>query len=420
MTMFGIKESDVANLVREVTGERLESDQTRDRVARAFWSGIAEPGDGMAGMLIAALGASTALDAVIGGRTAQDIATLLRREGHNGEVGPPVVERDIHLALERWRPRLSPQSVLVSLRQAQRYGARLLTPASPLWPSRLADLGHYGPVALWVRGTDVAMRSLEASISLVGSRAATGYGEHVTMEASAGLVDRGYAIVSGAAYGIDAMAHRAALASEGMTVAVLAGGVDRLYPSGNEVLITRIIETGAVISELPCGASPTKWRFLQRNRLIAALSLATVVVEAGSRSGAVNTAGHAVSLGRPLGAVPGPVTSAASAGTHRLIREFDAVCVTNADEMAELAPILVELSPIEAAVESVSPTGRTLLGDRPSLQIRVCDGLSSQLPRSSVDVAARCGLSVRVVRSILESLEREGRVAGDDSGWMLI
>ncbi len=157
------------------------------------------------------------------------------------------------------------------------------------------------------------------------------------MEASAGLVDRGFAIVSGGAYGIDGMAHRAALASDGTTIAFLAGGIDRFYPLGHESLLTRIAQTGAVVSELPCGAAPTKWRFLQRNRLIAAASQATVVLEAGIRSGSLNTAGHAAALGRPLGAVPGPVTSPASAGCHRLLREFDAMCVVDADQMAELA-----------------------------------------------------------------------------------
>ena len=147
------------------------------------------------------------------------------------------------------------------------------------------------------------------------------------MESSAGLVDRGFTIVSGAAYGIDGMAHRAALASGGTTVAFLAGGVDRFYPLGHEALLGRIAEQGAVVAELPCGSAPTKWRFLQRNRLIAAATEATIVLEAGMRSGSLNTAGHAAALGRPLGAVPGPVTSPASAGCHRLLREYDAVCV---------------------------------------------------------------------------------------------
>jgi DNA processing protein len=146
---------------------------------------------------------------------------------------------------------------------------RLVVPGDAAWPAGLADLGEHAPLALWVRGNESTLATAGRSIALVGARAATGYGEHVAMEASAGLVDRGYTIVSGAAYGIDGMAHRAALASSGQTIAFLAGGVDRFYPSGHEALLTRIVEVGAVVSELPCGQPPTKWRFLQRNRLIA-------------------------------------------------------------------------------------------------------------------------------------------------------
>ncbi len=132
------------------------------------------------------------------------------------------------------------------------------------------------------------------------------------------------------------MRNSIALASSGHTVAYLAGGVDRFYPSGHDALLSRIVEMGAVVSELPCGSAPTKWRFLMRNRLIAASTRATLVVEAGWRSGSLNVAGHAVAMGRSVGAVPGPVTSAASAGCHRLIRDGAAILVTNTDEAAEL------------------------------------------------------------------------------------
>jgi DNA processing protein len=242
-------------------------------------------------------------------------------------------------------------------------------------------------------------------MSLVGARAATGYGEHVAMEASAGLVDRGFAIVSGAAYGIDGMAHRAALASSGTTVAVLAGGLDRFYPSGHEALLTRIVESGLVLSEVPPGTPPTKWRFLQRNRLIAALSCATVVLEAGWRSGSLNTAGHAAALGRPLGAVPGPVTSAASAGCHRLIREYDAVLVTTAAEMAELA----------GEPPADAPTGAT--SGRTAEETRVLDALSTRTARSAEDVAQRCGLSLAGVQAVLGSLELDGAAVLRERGW---
>jgi DNA processing protein len=279
---------------------------------------------------------------------------------------------------------------------------------------------------------------LDRSIAIVGARAATGYGEHVTIELAAGLVDRGYAIVSGAAYGVDGAAHRAALASRGTTLAFLAGGLDRFYPAGNEALITRITERGAAISEVPCGVAPTKWRFLQRNRLIAASSLATVVVEAGARSGSLNTAGHAAALGRPLGAVPGPVTSSASAGCHRLLREYDAVCVTTAAEVAELAPLpepmigeacAAELSAGEVptsepdvaqAVEEAERRGGRRAVDPTGTRVRLLDALSTRSARTVEKVAALSGLAVDRVRAELGLLALEGAVRERGGGWVRV
>src|SRR5450756_1961145 len=170
---------------------------------------------------------------------------------------------------------------------------------------------------------------------------------------SAGLADAGWTVVSGGAYGIDAVAHRAALAAGGTTVAFLAGGVDRLYPAGNATLLAAIQESGgSLVSEVPPGSVPSKVRFLQRNRLIAAASRATVVVEAAWRSGALSTATHAAGLLRPVGAVPGPVTSAASAGCHRLLRDGCAVCVTDA---ADALP-LRRPAPVESIARSAGLT----------------------------------------------------------------
>lgn len=403
MTMFGISEAVVAPLIRQLGGDDggLDSDQIRDRFACAVWSGLGEPGDRVAGALVAGAGAAVTLDAVIAGRTALQLADLAR-----GSVSP----EDCAAALARWMPRLSTAVSLIPLQRAAGCGVTLLVPGDRNWPRGVNDLREHAPVALWVRGSASALHGLRRSIALVGARAATGYGEHVAMEASAGLVDRGYTIVSGAAYGIDGMAHRAALASHGSTVAFLAGGVDRFYPSGHDALLTRIVETGAVVSELPCGSQPTKWRFLQRNRLIAASSVATVVLEAGWRSGSLNTAGHAATLGRPLGAVPGPVTSAASAGCHRLIRDFDAVCVTNADEMAELAPIPGTSSTSPASSEAALPAET----------IRVLDALSLRAPRISDDVARRSGLSVATVQAVLGPLELDSIVRNSERGWVRV
>lgn len=421
MTMFGLKEAVIAAPVRAIAGEELTIEEVAEHFARASWTGIAEPGDKLAGMLVRGLGAAPTLSLLIERWDAGRVTAALEEA-----LGEPVDAADVSAALERWQPRLTSATALLALSQAARFGARLLTPAHPLWPQGLDELGAHAPLALWVRGRDETLARLGRSISLVGARAATGYGEHVAMEASAGLVDRGFAIVSGAAYGIDGMAHRAALASGGHTVAFLAGGVDRFYPSGHDALLTRIVEAGAVISELPCGAQPTKWRFLQRNRLIAAASQATIVLEAGWRSGSLNTAGHAAALGRPLGAVPGPVTSAASAGCHRLIRDFGAVCVTSAEEMAELAPssLLRDSESSEGRGDAVRE-GAEAQADHPdraaeptSDTLRVIDALSVRSARTVDDVAARSGLSLGGVQAVLAALELEGGAAERGQGWV--
>ena len=415
MTIYGTKESLVAPLIRELSREStpddIDGERMLERHALATWTGIAEPGDRMAGALVSALGAADALAAVYERWDAALIVTAVAER--IGGAASSLSEAEVAAALARWHPRVDSTVALVALRQAARWAVHLVVPGDAAWPRGVDDLGEHAPLALWVRGNLSTLSTAGTSIALVGARAATGYGEHVTMEASAGLVDRGYTIVSGAAYGIDGMAHRAALASSGQTIAVLAGGVDRFYPSGHEALLTRIVEKGAVISELPCGSSPTKWRFLQRNRIIAAMSRATVVLEAGWRSGSLNTAGHASTLGRPLGAVPGPVTSAASTGCHRLIRDFDAVCVTTPDEMAELAA-LDSLTMPSTEVGADTDGGR-----RTPETTRVIDALSSRSPRSTANVAARAGLSLAQVQSVLGVLELEGQAREREQGWVV-
>lgn len=407
MRILDIPENTVATHIRQVTDDPGDAARIAELFARSTWSLLAEPGDGVAGMLVATLGALPALEPLIAGRGAEGLVDAL------AEAGEPEVDPDeLEQAAARWLPRLRSDDALLALRQAARFGARLVAPGDAAWPVRLGDLGAHAPHLLWVRGDPGVLGALDASIAIVGARAATGYGEHVTVEASAGLVDRGYAIVSGAAYGIDGVAHRAALASRGATVAVLAGGVDRFYPSGHEALLTRIAERGAVVAEVPCGSAPTKWRFLQRNRLIAAMSAATVVIEAGWRSGSLNTAGHAAALGRPLGAVPGPVTSSASAGCHRLLREFGATCVTSAEEMAELAPLSGAAPSTAALVEVPSRP------DPDGTRLRLLDAMSTRAARDAARLAAVSGLAPDRVRAELGLLELDGLVRDRGDGWV--
>jgi DNA processing protein len=414
MTIFGVKESELAPLIRALSleGAVTSRDELADRVARAAWSSIAEPGDGDAGILIEALGAEAAVIAVAS-ETGTDVTALQRAlaEAADDTFSP----QRLVAAVERWRPRISIPTVLLSLRQASRFGASLLVPDDPDWPQSVNDLGQHAPLALWARGDRGMLGRLERSLAIVGARAATSYGEHVTVEASAGLVDRGFTIVSGAAYGIDGIAHRAALASSGSTVAFLAGGVDRFYPAGHEALLTKVVERGVVVSEVPCGTSPTKWRFLQRNRLIAASSQATVVIEAGWRSGSLNTAHHAADLGRPIGAVPGPVTSAASAGCHQLLRGTTAVCVTNPDEMAELVGVAPRRSaPAASTASPASPASY----DPDATRMRLLDAMSERSGRDVTRIAAQSGLAVDRVRAELGLLEMEGVVHEGQNGWL--
>jgi DNA processing protein len=429
MTILGIADSTVASLVRAVTDPAHDRDAVAERFARATWTGIAEPGDRLAGLVVGAVGAEQALAALIADREGGALRQLVSA-CDGGLAGHGIDERDLDDAVARWAPRISQADALRALRQAARFAVQLVVPGDPDWPAPIGDLAEHAPIALWLRGRRDALADLDRGVAIVGARAATGYGEHVTIELAAGLVDRGYAIVSGAAYGVDGAAHRAALASRGTTVAFLAGGLDRFYPSGNEALITRVTDRGAAISEVPCGVAPTKWRFLQRNRLIAAASIATVVVEAGARSGSLNTAGHAAALGRPLGAVPGPITSSASAGCHRLLREYDAVCVTTADEIAELAPLPEPLGSIAdetdadavhadpPTVEEAEARGRRPAADPTGTRIRLLDALSARSPRSVEKVAALSGLAADRVRAELGLLSLDGAVRERAGGWV--
>lgn len=394
----------------------LSLDQTHRVFAIATWSCVVEPGDAVASRLIALRGPEGALAEVDGhgrGAFAAGVGTSADT-GICDELGLTIAQwRD---ALARWRPRLDRGAVVECLRTARRAGASLLLPEDSAWPSSLDDLGEHGPVCLWVRGDASVLSRLAPAVAIVGARAATSYGDYIAMELSADLAGRGVSIVSGAAYGIDGAAHRAALTAGGTTIALLAGGVDRFYPAGHAALLHEITASGAVISETPCGSAPTKWRFLQRNRLIAAISDATVVVEAGWRSGSLNTAGHAAALARPLGAVPGPVTSAASAGCHRLLREYDARCVTNADDVMELLGLdalhgshgSIPLFEMEQAVE---PGGRT------DDTTRIIDALSTRSWRDTDDLARRSGLGRDEVTAILGLLALEGTVAQGEDGW---
>ena len=365
---------------------------TAEHVALATWSRLVEPGDAMAQAAVQAMGPCEALQWL-------ESATA-------AEIPPQLTER-----VERWRQRLVTADIRRELAMARHVEAHVVIPSDDEWPAGLDDLGAEAPLALWVRGH---VPPLARSIAIVGARAATRYGERAAAELAVGAADHGVVIVSGGAYGIDAAAHRGALSGESAddaTVAVLAGGVDRLYPSGNESLLRRIVEVGAVISELPPVSAPTRHRFLARNRLIAAMTSATVVVEASHRSGARSTANHASRLLRPVGAVPGPITSAQSAGCHAMLRDGQAMAVTSAQEMIEL----IEVVGHTHVQEPISASGP--LDGLPEDQARVLDALPLRAAVSVQSIAAAAGMAEHEVRGALGLLELAGKVRRSADRW---
>ncbi|MFB9730740.1 DNA-processing protein DprA [Ornithinimicrobium kibberense] len=313
------------------------------------------------------------------------------------------------VGLERLSARLPRAAELDEDRVCRTLGARLLVPGDAEWPVALDALGA-PPWCLWVRGPLALDEVGERSVAVVGARASTAYGEEVAVRLSFALAERGFTVVSGAAYGIDGAAHRAALSADGPTVAALAGGVDVPYPRANADLIAQIGARGLLLSETPPGGAPARMRFLARNRLIAALAAGTVVVEAGLRSGARSTAREARELGRHVMAVPGPVTSVMSAGCHEEIRA-GATLVTDAAEVAELVGrVGADLAPVKR--------GQVLPEDAlPDEQRRVWQWLR---PRSSVDVdelVVRSGLELGEVLVALGELEDLGLAEQLLDGW---
>jgi DNA processing protein len=290
------------------------------RVACAMLTYLAEPADPLLGALLRMLDPAHVLASIRSGTVpARAVAGLDQAQAYR-----------LRPALSRWRTQLPAAPVDGGLAAAERDGIRLICPGDPGWPTGLDDLGARRPWALWVRGTADLRTSCQKSLAIVGARAATAYGTHVATQIAADLAGQGWTVISGAAYGIDAASHAGALAFSGTTIAVLACGPDIAYPREHRGLLADIAACGALVTEYPPGRRPDRQRFLARNRLIAALAVGgTVVVEAAERSGTLATARHAIDLCRPLMAVPGPVTSAMSAGCHTLIRERRAVLVTS-------------------------------------------------------------------------------------------
>ncbi len=326
-------------------------------VARARLTYLAEPGD----PVLASWLELSPPDEIVAAISAGELPELpgVRTWTPDGDLG---LTRDLQAeklahAFRLWRRRLGDLPGELDLARFRREGIRLVCPGDSEWPTQLNMLGVARPYALWLRGEADLRYCCLQSVSIVGARAASAYGTHVGTEMAAALAARGWTVVSGAAYGIDASAHQGALAADGVTIAVLACGVDHAYPAGHYDLLASVAAQGVLVSEWPPGQTPNRLRFLIRNRVIGALTRGTVVVEAGLRSGALNTARHARDLHRPVMAVPGPVTSEVSAGCHKIIREWGAICVTGAQDVLELLSPLGQALPGQTSLNGAPPSG---------------------------------------------------------------
>jgi DNA processing protein len=376
-------------------------DERRARVALSF---LATPGDPLLG-------------AALRTRTANGLLALVTGADAGGEAMLAGEAEDAALAraLPRWRERLGEIPSTGRLAAWQEDGMRLVMPGDAEWPTQLDDLGDTRPLLLWARGTADLRLTCVNSVSMVGSRAATAYGNHVAIEMAAALSEHGLGVVSGGAFGIDASAHRGALAAAGVTVAVLAGGLEFGYPRGHGELFAAIAAQGTLISECPPDRGPTRPGFLIRNRIIAALSRGTVVVEAALRSGALNSARHARELCRPVMAVPGPVTSEQSAGCHELIRDYGAMCVTCAGDVFE--HIALPGAVPSAGLRIGPATARDMLDPA---AVAVLEEVPVRGGRGPASIAVRAGVDLDTTLRCLGLLAAGGFVERCELGWRVL
>lgn len=353
---------------------------------------VVEPGDQRIGALVDELGADEALARIRAG--------TLRNRDH-----------------EALRARLAQFDCARARAAADALGARLIARGDAEWPSQLDDLGSARPYVLWAIGAPNLRLAALRSVALIGARASTPYGEHLAREWSAHLSDHGWLVVSGGAYGIDAAAHRGALAVGGLTACVVATGIDVSYPRAHESLQARIADTGLLVSESPIGTQARRQRFLTRNRLIAALTRATVVVEAALRSGTTSTANSAYGLNRPVLAVPGPVTSPMSAGCHHLIREQLATLASDWPDVLEILGVSPGLAPPDIKSGLGAPQHPTDALNE--VEARVFDAMPRAGMIDQEQLLLASGVGTLELLAALGSLETLGMVVRTDDGWRL-
>ncbi|MDO4664999.1 MAG: DNA-processing protein DprA [Actinomycetaceae bacterium] len=362
------------------------------------WAHLSEPADEVAKDLVRNLGAVEAWEWLVSGSQSaphgvEDAAKLLSR------VQPWRARLDIPFAKlwDRWT----------------REGHRFITPIDPEWPFANSRALENPPFGIWFVGSEQIWDHMQQTCALVGSRAASRYGLQATAYLTSGIVEQGVTTISGGAFGIDVACHQTTVAEGGRTISVQAGGLDRLYPETNRELFEKITVSGALISQIAPGGRPTRWRFLDRNRLIAALADATIVTEAAVRSGALNTARHAFEMGHEVGAVPGPINLPYSVGSNNLLRD-GAQCITTPEDILELLGNQITAS----APKGFHSTKQTLLDDLPERESRVLDAFPKKKGTTLENLSRISAISPSEVQAALGMLEMAGKIARQGQLWM--
>lgn len=397
-------------LVSTEDGQVIACDElvTSDLFSRVAMSLITEPGDRFAGALLEYLGATKFLSLLINQQPVEGLRQALNESGANSTFA---IEdafasglQELWVAgLERYLPRLSLSGVKGSLATFSNLGGTLVWPNSRFFPRELDVLRWARPHLLWVRG-NAEVLAFDNSCAIVGSRTATNYGTQLAAELATFAGEKNITTVSGGAFGIDALVHLASLRNSAPTIAVMAGGLDQFYPRSNEPLFTELLESNVIVAEVAPGVTPAKWRFLQRNRIIAALGQATVVVEAGHRSGSINTAKTALELQRPVGVVPGSVFWSTSVGCHRLLKEHpgEVQVVCNGRDLVHL------VCPSGFELESIQSLG--------VLETRALDAFNGR-PLALGDVQRIAGLTFAETQLALGKLELSGHIVRHSLGY---
>lgn len=390
-----LSDQELHELTHSFQGDSYSKQRAGELLSAAAISIVTEPGDRMAGALSKALGKAGFLELLVDGFEPSRVLERLHQDSAAeyladifGDLPGTIAD-----SRQRWLPRLSKQAVVSALLRSKQLGFSLLLEGDSDWPNGLADLAEGAPALIFAQGNYKLLGRVAGGVSIVGSRACTDYGAKITSKLVAELAFHKRYTVSGGAIGIDSHVHSQSLRNSLPTVAVMAGGLDRKYPSSNSKLFHEIANNGVLISELSPGVAPTRWRFLQRNRLIAALTSTTVVIEAGIRSGSIRTANNAIELNRELFAVPGPLTSLASAGTNSLIAEGK-------------ARALIDTKLITSEVSE--PVG---FQDGSALLIRAQDALRELRQATGEEIARTAGLTQFELSLALDELKGRNQLA---------